>query len=172
MLEGKLKKMKTIAAGIYLVNKDKKVLICHPTNHRTDFWSIPKGKVEKDEELINAAIRETYEETNIDLKEYQMMVNMSPLTYTHRKKVLHPYICYEEANPSFNFNEFELKCNSNVPEDRGGFPEMDDYRWVTFDEAKTLLHKLQADAIDKVEAWCLAFDKSGGFWDKIERVEI
>lgn len=164
--------MKTIAAGVFLVNKNKKVLICHPTNHPADFWSIPKGKVDAGEELIDAAIRETFEETNIDLKEFQMMANMSPLTYSHKKKVLHPFICYEEANPSFNFNEFELKCNSNVPEERGGFPEMDDYKWVSFEEAKRLLHSLQASAIDKVENWCVAFDKSGGLWDKIEKVEI
>lgn len=163
---------KTIAAGIFIVNRDKKVLICHPTNHPADFWSIPKGKVEAGEELIDAAIRETFEETNIDLKEFHMMANMSPLTYTHKKKVLNPFIWYEEVNPNFNCKDFKLQCNSNVPEDRGGFPEMDDYRWVTFEEAKKLLHSLQANAIDKVEAWCLAVDKSGGLWDKIEDVEI
>lgn len=163
---------KTIAAGVFIVNSDKKVLICHPTHHPADFWSIPKGKVEAGEEMIEAAIRETFEETNIDLKDFQMMVNMTPLTYTHKKKVLHPFICYEEANPALSFSEFDLKCNSNVPEDRGGFPEMDDYRWVDFEEAKRLLHKLQADAIHKVESWCLAFDKSGGVWDKIEMVEV
>ena len=163
---------KTIAAGIFIVNSDKKVLICHPTNHPADFWSIPKGKVETGEELIDAAIRETFEETNIDLKEFQFMANMSPLTYTHKKKVLNPFIWYEEANPAFNTRDFELKCNSNVPEERGGFPEMDDYRWVSFEEAKRLLHSLQAGAIDKVEAFCLAFDKSGGFWDRIEPVEL
>jgi len=37
---------KTIAAGIFILNKDKEVLICHPTNHPWDVWSIPKGKFE------------------------------------------------------------------------------------------------------------------------------
>ncbi len=40
---------KTIAAGIFIVRKDKKILICHPTNHKPDFWSIPKGKVDNGE---------------------------------------------------------------------------------------------------------------------------
>ena len=163
---------KTIAAGVFLVNKDKKVLICHPTNHAPDFWSIPKGKVEKGEELIDGAIRETFEETNIDLKDFKLMANMSPLNYTHRKKVLYPFICYEDANDFIGFDMFDLKCNSNVAEDRGGFPEMDDYRWVTFTDAKKLLPSLQASAIDKVEAWCLAFDKCGGLWSNMETVEI
>ena len=31
---------KTIASGLFIVRKDKKVLICHPTNHPKDFYSI------------------------------------------------------------------------------------------------------------------------------------
>ena len=60
---------KTIASGLFIVRKDNKVLICHPTNHPADFYSIPKGKVEDDEIFLEAAIRETYEETNLDLSE-------------------------------------------------------------------------------------------------------
>ena len=40
---------KVLAAGIFLVNKENQVLICHPTNHPSDVWSIPKGKIEKNE---------------------------------------------------------------------------------------------------------------------------
>jgi 8-oxo-dGTP pyrophosphatase MutT (NUDIX family) len=46
--------------------------------------SIPKGKVEVGETMINAAIRETHEETNINLsKADSFMLDM--VTYTHRK---------------------------------------------------------------------------------------
>lgn len=58
---------KTIASGLFIVKKDKKLLICHPTNHPKNFYSIPKGKVEDDEIFLEAAFRETYEETNLDL---------------------------------------------------------------------------------------------------------
>jgi len=44
-----------------------------------------------------------------------------------------------------------LQCNSNVPEDRGGFPEMDGYDWVTIDEARKLLHPTQVACLDKVK---------------------
>jgi len=46
--------------------------------------------------------------------------------------------------------KFDLKCNSNVPEDRGGFPEMDDYKWVSIDEARNLLHPTQVACLDKI----------------------
>ncbi len=58
-----------ISAGIVLI-KDKKILLCHPTNAS---WngrdSIPKGSLENDETNIKAAIRETSEEVGIFIPE-------------------------------------------------------------------------------------------------------
>lgn len=160
---------KTVAAGIFLVNSKHQVLICHPTKHSDTLWSIPKGKVENGEKIFDAAVRETFEETNVNLSNYKLAATMEPVNYTHRKKILHPFIIYEECNTTLgNFNDFELKCNSNVPLERGGFPEMDDYRWVSFDEAKRLLHNVQAECIDKVKEWVKSVDESGGYLDKIK----
>lgn len=144
---------KTIAAGIFLVNKYNQVLVCHPTNHKPDFWSIPKGKVEDGEALIDAALRETFEETNIDLSSCRGIKVLEPVTYTHKKKVLNPFLAWEPLNQEVDWNAFELKCNSHVPEDRGGFPEMDDYKWVSLDEAKTILHNTQVACIDVIKKY-------------------
>ena len=57
--------MKVIAAGIFIMRNDGKLLICHPTHHPEDIWSIPKGKVEEGETKLEAALRETEEETNL-----------------------------------------------------------------------------------------------------------
>ena len=142
---------KVFAAGIFLVNKDNEVLICHPTNQPMTFWSIPKGKVEDGEEFIDAAIRETYEECNVDLTNANSLITLDMTTYTHKKKALQGYLCLEIKNPKIDFDLFDLKCNSNVPEDRGGFPEMDDYMWVSFEDAKYLLHYTQAISLEKIE---------------------
>ena len=54
-----------ISAGIIIRYKDS-VLLCHPTNApRKDSFSFPKGLVEDGEDLIDAAIRECFEETGI-----------------------------------------------------------------------------------------------------------
>ena len=142
---------KTIAAGIFLVNKENQILICHPTNHPSDIWSIPKGKIEKDEEPLDAAIRETYEETNIDLKEATSFTPLEMQTYSHKKKSLLGFLVLETENPKVDFDSFELKCNSNVPKARGGFPEMDDYVWVDIEIARDLLHPTQVASLDKIE---------------------
>ena len=142
---------KTIAAGIFLVNKYSQVLVCHPTNHKPDFWSIPKGKVEEGETLIDGALRETFEETNVDLSSCRGIKALEPVIYTHKKKVLNPFLVWEPLNQEVDWNSFELKCNSNVPEDRGGFPEMDSWMWCSIEEARKLLHYTQVSCLDKIE---------------------
>jgi len=142
---------KILAAGIFLVRRDGSVLICHPTNHAPDFWSIPKGKVDDGESLIDAARRETYEETNIHLEPDVLIEELAPVTYSHKKKVLHPFLVLEDLTPNLDWDGFEIRCNSKVPEDRGGFYEMDDYKWVSLDEAATLLHKTQAECIEVIK---------------------
>jgi ADP-ribose pyrophosphatase YjhB (NUDIX family) len=142
---------KTIAAGVFIVRKDGSLLVCHPTNHKPDFWSIPKGKVEEGEEFVDAAIRETYEECNVDLSGCKGIVALEAVNYTHNKKILHPFLILERNASNLNWDSFELKCNSFVSEDRGGFPEMDDFKFVTINEAKLLLHESQVKCLDKIK---------------------
>jgi 8-oxo-dGTP pyrophosphatase MutT (NUDIX family) len=142
---------KTIAAGMFLVNNQGKLLVCHPTNHDPKFWSIPKGKVENEEYYLDAAIRETFEETNISLTFAKNIVKLDPQVYSHKKKVLNPFVVFERDNLHLNWKFFDIKCNSNVPEERGGFPEMDDYKWVTLDEAATMLHETQTACLPEIK---------------------
>ena len=57
----------------------------------------------------------------------------------------------ENKNSKFDWSSVELKFNSNVPEDRGGFPEMDKWIFVTIKEARDLLHYTQVYCLDKIE---------------------
>ena len=54
--------METIKAGCFLVNRERKEIALIYRQKQKDF-SFPKGHVEKGEEIENAAIRETAEET-------------------------------------------------------------------------------------------------------------
>ena len=87
---------KITAAGVFLINKSNKLLICHPTQHPSNVWSIPKGKVEALETFANACIRETFEETNIDISDYKdKMIMLDSVNYSHRKKMLIPFVLFE-----------------------------------------------------------------------------
>ncbi len=142
---------KVHSCGIFLVNNDNKLLIGHPTNHKPDFWSIPKGKVEEGETYLQAAIRETFEETNIDLSMCKGFRELDMVNYSHNKKALHPFLVLERNNSVVNWSSFDIKCNSCVPVEKGGFPEMDSFLWVSLDEARVLLHKTQVKCLDKIK---------------------
>lgn len=147
---GKLRKK----AGLIIINKDNKVLIGHPTNHSQTVWSLPKGLVEEGESLYDAAVRETYEETNVDFRDMDLKyTELSEQFYNNKKKSLVAFVIREDEN-DFDSSEFDLKCNSNVPDDaswNAGLPEMDDYRWVTLDEVRELLHYTQVAALNEME---------------------
>lgn len=58
------------AAGI-LVTSNGKCLLCKRNTNGSlpGEWSVPAGKIEKGENILNAALREFYEETDIELTE-------------------------------------------------------------------------------------------------------
>ena len=59
--------MRTIVAQVY-VKKDHKILMVEENKEGIKGkWNMPAGKLEDNESLIDAAIRETKEETNIDI---------------------------------------------------------------------------------------------------------
>lgn len=143
---------KVIAAGIFIGRNNGKILICHPTNHEPDVWSIPKGKVEDGETLLEAALRETFEETNVYLASNDNFIvyNLPPKTYRHKKKMIHPYLFLETQDSEMDWDKQVIQCNSNVPDERGGFPEMDEYKWATIEEARELLHETQVACLDEI----------------------
>jgi 8-oxo-dGTP pyrophosphatase MutT (NUDIX family) len=145
---------KVNAAGIFIVRKDKTLLVCHPTNHAPTFWSIPKGKVDDGETMFQAAIRETHEETNLYLQgshDFDVYV-LNGVDYSHGKKKLWPYLFNERESSVIDWIELNktIKCNSNVSDERGDFPEMDGYKWVTLADARGMLHETQSACLDRI----------------------
>lgn len=55
--------------GVFLIARDRRILICHPTGHGRNTWSIPKGEKEEGDTDLKTALKELWEETNIDLLE-------------------------------------------------------------------------------------------------------
>ncbi len=56
-----------IHAGTVIYDKMHKILLVHQTN---GIWSLPKGSVKFGESIYQGALRETHEETGIDLSPY------------------------------------------------------------------------------------------------------
>ena len=64
-----------IGVGIVLLNKDNKVFVAKRIDNPKDFWQMPQGGVDRDEDYRSAAFRELEEETSIKNVELIKEVN-------------------------------------------------------------------------------------------------
>jgi 8-oxo-dGTP pyrophosphatase MutT (NUDIX family) len=128
--------------GVFIFDSTDKVLICRPTGIKTkDGWSIPKGRQEKKETCLDAAIRECLEETDIDLKNYKSkFIDIGEIKYKHRKKKLHAFVVYIDKKIDPN----KLLCI--IQHDEKG-PEIDAYEMVSPKEAIERIHSTQASLL-------------------------
>ena len=123
--------------GVFILNERDEVLICHPTGASWKQWSIPKGLREPDESHEEAAIRETREETGLEVKN---LIFIGQVAYTRQRKVLYGYLCLDRVC----LNK-DLICVSMVERPKEGLvPEIDRYRWVAQDRVAEYIHDTQA----------------------------
>ena len=54
-----------IGVGIVVLNKQNKIFVGKRKDNPVDKWQMPQGGVNKDEKLVDAMMRELYEETSI-----------------------------------------------------------------------------------------------------------
>jgi ADP-ribose pyrophosphatase YjhB (NUDIX family) len=82
------------SAGLCII-KDKKILLCHPTNAKYyHTYSIPKGIIEDNEDKIDAAIRETFEEIGILIDKYKINFTEYCIPYINNQGEIYKKIYY------------------------------------------------------------------------------
>ena len=96
--------MKELSCGFIIVNKKnpKQILACQPNGRKANCfgnYDIPKGHIEKGESVLDAAIRECFEETNevITKDNYVNKLNPFEITFINHynklvKKIIYPLI--------------------------------------------------------------------------------
>jgi 8-oxo-dGTP pyrophosphatase MutT (NUDIX family) len=129
--------------GLFILNALDELLITHPTNSPFNRWSIPKGIPDLNETYLDAAIRELFEETNInviDLKISEFEYG-DPVPYKNKLKNLQPIFCRTLVDTG----KLSLKCNSLV--DGESFYENDIIKWYPIKDAIKLIHETQVKAI-------------------------
>lgn len=129
------------------------VMLLHPggpfwKTRQAGAWSIPKGEVSPDEDLLVAARREAREETGADFPGEAL-----PLGCVKQAggKRVHAWAVRGELDPSrLSSNTFELEWPPRSGK-RVTFPEVDEARWVDLPEARRLLVPAQAAFLDRLE---------------------
>jgi ADP-ribose pyrophosphatase YjhB (NUDIX family) len=125
--------------GIYLFNiHTKKILICHASHSKSTEWTIPKGLKEDGEDYFTAAVRELKEETNVDIKQINVLevIALPAVKYEKQNKKLESFFVLTDSN----FDNFLFRCNTFV---NNVFPEIDQWLWINPDQINHLLHESQ-----------------------------
>lgn len=158
--------MKSVnSAGIALIRKNAgvlQVLLAHHSGNKeaTLFdrkWTIPKGKADTEESLLDAAKREFLEETGLKInknfylfgqecKEPQPLVGTSYWTREKGVKVrkhLYIFLAYDFLNVSENF-EFKSILKEN------GTPEIDQFYWADLEIAPTIVTYSQSSILQEI----------------------
>ena len=114
-----------LSCGTVIVNDEHELLLCHVTGQ--NHWDLPKGGIDAGETPLQAALRETREETGLRLVADEL-VDLGRLSYT-AKKDLH---LFAVRTPRFDIAT--LCCESHFADRASGryLPEMDGFGWFSF----------------------------------------
>jgi len=134
---------KKISAGIIILNKYGQILGCKPFGKYDGRCDIPKGGIEIDESPYNAAIRETFEETGLDLSGIELE-EIGFCEY-QPKKDLHLFKCYYEI-PDMSI----LNCTSHFKLNENLFPEVDGYEWIDIEHIDSRFYVSLAPVLIKL----------------------
>ncbi len=148
--------MPVISAGLLMYHKSGnglKLFLVHPggpffAKKDDGYWGIPKGLAEKDEEVLQTAIREFEEETGIKSKGDYIPLG---ITLQRNNKIVHAW-----AFESDNSDQFDIECNTfemEWPPSSGKkqkFPEVDRGEFFNVREARKKIYTAQQVFIDRL----------------------
>jgi 8-oxo-dGTP pyrophosphatase MutT (NUDIX family) len=117
---------KAMSCGILLLNEDGEVLLAHATG--TTHWDLPKGHAEEGETALVAAVRETREETGLELDPDEL-IDLGLFTDYRPEKALHLFAARR------NRDQVQLDkctCTTEFTHRTTGeiLPETDAFMWV------------------------------------------
>lgn len=131
------------SAGLVVI-QDNKILLVHPTGSPWyGTYSIPKGSINKKEDPLDAAIRETYEETGIKIKKKHISINEREfIDYKNDKGEVYKRVYYFLAYPKNPITNDMFKLQINEV-DWVGFVSRTDAEKRIFGRFKPLLKFLK-----------------------------
>ena len=145
--------MKSSGFLIYdIFGKEIKYLLVHPggpfwRNKQNQGWGIPKGKQEEGETLLETAIREVKEE--IGQIPYGRITHYLGSIKQRKRKV----VCCFAVFGTVSLPITSVLTTTEWPKKSGNYievPEIEEARWFTAEEAKSIMIKGQYEFIERL----------------------
>ena len=139
-----------IGVGIVFLNNNNKIFVAKRIDNPKNFWQMPQGGVDKNENLLNAAYRELKEETSIEnvklIKEldgfmtYELPSNLIGIIWKgrYRGQKLKWFVM------KFLGNDNEININTKKP-------EFLDWKWIELDKITEVVVKFKLEVYKKVK---------------------
>lgn len=138
---------KQLSSG-FLIRSGGKFLLCRSGDEYSGKWSVPKGHVEDGETTLDAAYRETLEETGLNLKSLpyvSVKKNFSHMYSLRNKDV----VVFFADDPTGMLIDEPLFCNEIDGEPK----EIDAYMWADVKNARSMITRSQQELFSKKMPW-------------------
>ena len=138
-----------IGVGIVLLNKDNKVFVAKRIDNPKNFWQMPQGGKDENEDYYSAAIRELREETSI--KNVTLIKEIDDfITYLLPKHLLGiiwrgKFKGQKQKWFIMKFNGSDDEINVNTPK-----PEFLEWKWLEIDQLIDVVVDFKRDVYKKV----------------------
>lgn len=158
--------MQEISAGIliYRFNTENEIEVLlgkmggpYWANRNSGVWNIPKGHIEPGETLLDCALREFQEETNLIIPEYKIdkLTYLGEAKTSGNKKVVNIFALEHDFNP----DGFEVKIKSNMcqiefPPKSGkiiDIPELSEAKYFKLSDAYKKIFSYQQQFLDRLK---------------------
>ena len=125
------RQLETSSGGVIFRNSDGTIEVALTQTHRGPMWCLPKGRVEAEETLEEAALREVHEETGL---RGTISRPLRPIEYTYQARSPDG----ERTPIAKTVHFFLIEFSDGCTEDHDA--EVVDVRWFPLDVAGRLLH--------------------------------
>lgn len=132
------------------------VFLAHPGGpffaHKDDgHWTIPKGKIKPEEELLGTAIREFQEEVGIQIDPSSRFLELGSIRQKGGK-IVHAWAVEHDCDDSVPFQSGTYTLEWPMGSGRmQSFPEVDRARFFSIKQARQKLKETQLPLLDRLE---------------------
>ena len=139
-----------IGVGIVLLNKDNKVFVAKRIDNPKDFWQMPQGGVDRDEDYRSAAFRELEEETSIKNVELIKEVN-EMTTYELPDHLLGIIWKGKFKGQKQKWFIMRFKGNDTEINLKTKRPEFLDWKWIDIDDIANVSVNFKLEVYKKIQ---------------------